>query len=179
MLEIVVQLHRVYKHKTFLRSWCQSRRFNGIFHYNAEPMCQKRGFSNEIHDRFFFNHVVSGISIKHKRLDFWYKKFKLLTYLDLNRIINCQVMTRCQMLIIFVKNKTRESWKGYDTQRLSSTLKPHLSFMGQPWRLKPQRRSSELPKFTEGESVARLMKEPRIPHSQPCCSLKSPQTPLL
>lgn len=42
---------------------------------------------------FFFLHVVSGVSIKHKRLDFWYKKFKLLTYLDLHRIINCQVMT--------------------------------------------------------------------------------------
>lgn len=156
MLEIVVQLHRVYKHKTFLHSQCQSRRFNGIFHYNAEPMCQKRGFSNEIHDLFFFfNHVVSGVSIKHKRLDFWYKKFKLLTYLDLNRIINCQVMTLCQMLIIFMKNKTRESWKGYDTLHLQSTfylisLKPHLSLRGHPWRFNPQRRSSDSPKITKG-----------------------------
>lgn len=143
MLEIVVQLHRVYKHKTFLRSLCQSRRFNGIFHYNAEPMCQKRGFSNEIHDLFFFffNHVVSGVSVKHRRLDFWYKKFKLLTYLDLNRIINCQVMTLCQMLIIFVKNKTRESWRSCDTLCLHSpfrlvSLKLHLSFRGHSWRLK-------------------------------------------
>lgn len=123
MLEIVVQLHRVYKHQPFLRSRCQSRRFNGIFHYDAEPMCQKRGFSNEIHDLFFFfHHVVSGVSIKHKRLDFWYKKFKLLTYLDLNRIINCQVMTLCQMLIIFMKSKTRELRKGYDTLAPSQHL---------------------------------------------------------
>lgn len=38
---------------------------------------------------FFLNFVASGVSIKHKRPDFEYKNFKLLTYLDLNRIINC------------------------------------------------------------------------------------------
>lgn len=118
-------------------------------------MPEKRLFEWNSWSFFFFNHVVSGVSIKHKRLDFWYKKFKLLTYLDLNRIINCQVMTLCQMLIIFMKNKTRESWKGYDTLRLHSTfhlvsLKLHLSFRGHPWRLKPQGRSSELPKVIKG-----------------------------
>ena len=147
MLEIVVQLHRIYKHKTFLRSQCQSRRFNGIFHYNAEPVCQKWGFSNEIHDLFFFYHVVSGVSIKHKRLDFWCKKFKLLTHLDLNRIINCQVMTLCQMLIIFMKSKTRELWKGYDTPSIS--LVQCCAFLEGTYGVKPQR-PSDSPKVTKG-----------------------------
>lgn len=38
--------------------------FNGIFHYNAECTCQekkkKRGFSNEIHDFFFFTMLYLG-----------------------------------------------------------------------------------------------------------------------
>lgn len=92
MLEIVVRLHRVHKHETFsvlgaradvsmeyfilMQSLCARR--------EALQMKFRRAFLS-----FFFNFVVSGVSIKHKRPDFEYKKFKLLTYLDLNRIINC------------------------------------------------------------------------------------------
>lgn len=96
---------------------------------------------------FFFYHVVSGVSIKHKRLDFWCKKFKLLTYLDLNRIINCQVMTLCQMLIIFMKSKTRELWKGYDTPSIS--LVQCCAFLEGTDGVKPQR-PSDSPKVTKG-----------------------------